>query len=118
MSDITIGEAIARRKLETSVYGSNTIYVQGQHFASRLGPNDCVLSWVDPSGGLCVVPCEQILGEWFHRGVMVYCTLSGSFPRVLPRAFALTGPMIQAIEVGMQRKATRRPAAPKPDDGS
>lgn len=117
MSDVTIGEALSRRRLQTEAYGSRTIYSQGQDYAVRLGPDDCLLSWVDAVGGLCIVPCEKVNDEWFHRGNLLYCTVDSMEARLFQRSAPLTSRMILAIETAMQRKVTRRPVG-KPDDGS
>lgn len=117
MSDITIGEALSRRKLKTEPYGTRTIYSSGQDYAVRLGPDDSLVSWVDPSGGLCVLPCEKVNNEWFHRRLMIYCSVDRAECRDIHRSFVLLPNMLRAIEDAMTRKVTRRPAD-KPSDGS
>lgn len=103
---VSIGEALVRRKLDKHETG----YLAGQYHASRLGPNDVLLSWVDRSGNVCIVPCELRDGEWFQRQVMVTADQLRAGTRTLGRGFALTEEMIRAIQSTMtKKKAPRRP---------
>ena len=57
MSKVTIGEALARRRLKPGPDSTGREgYAKGQHHASRIGDDDCVLSYVDRSGAVCIIP--------------------------------------------------------------
>jgi hypothetical protein len=105
MSDVSLGEAFARRKLTRMLVNTTPAYAPGQYSASRLGPNDAMLSWVGKDGAVCIVPVEHKDEDWFHRGFMVTANQVASLGRMLPRSFALTPEMHKAIDTAMKKTA-------------
>lgn len=97
---ISIGEALARRKLVKVTTANGTVhgYQQGQYKATRLGPDDALLTYVDGSGAVCIVPVERRDGEWFLRGVMIRATQHFAEARYPPRASTIAQDGIRAIQ--------------------
>lgn len=96
---ITIGEALARRRLKPGPDSTGRMgYEKGQHHAARLGDDDCVVSYVDRSGAVCIIPCERRDGEWFQKGVMICASPNFATQRNLPRGFKLTDALVRAIQ--------------------
>lgn len=105
MSDVSLGEAFSRRKLTRMIVNTTPAYVPGQYSASRLGTNDCMLSWVSTDGRVCVLPVERREDEWFTRGHMLMSDQQHALERPLPRSFALTPEMHKAIDAAMKKTA-------------
>lgn len=103
---ITIGEALSRRKLEKVLTAAGTVagYRHGQYKASKLGPDDVLLSWVDRGGAVCICPAERLHGEWFLRGVMVRATQNFAEARDLPRTSQISDEGMRAIQEAMATK--------------
>lgn len=113
MSDVTIGEAYARRRLHKTVIGISDVYKPGQYAASKLGADDAMLTWVGADGAVCIVACNRNEeGEWHHRGAMMRGTFLFITFRPLPRSFALTTEMNRALEKAAPRQGSDPDATP------
>lgn len=97
---ITMGELFAQRKF-AQVNGK---YVPGQYAAKKVSQIDAIVSYVDPMCSICIIPVEKIEDEWFHRRVLLMVGMNFAEVRELPRGFALTDPMVRALQV--KRNAT------------
>lgn len=108
---ISLGEALARRKLKRRSTAGDTVhgYVSGQHAAILIGMEDAVVSYVDRGGAVCIIPCELVHGDWFHRGVMIRATQNFAADRTLPKSRALTELEIRAIQSALKKKAPVQP---------
>lgn len=82
MSKVTVGEAVARRKLKTR---NKEKYVTGQGKVSKLSDEDAIVSYVDNSGSVNILPCECRNDEWFHRGIIIVADTFTATVRNIPR---------------------------------
>lgn len=108
---VTIGEALARRKLEHRETAAGNVkgYAAGQHKATRIAANDAILSYVDRAGAVCIVPVEKIEDDWVHRGVMVRATQHFAETRSLGRGVPLNDEQVRAIQAAFDKKAPAQP---------
>lgn len=114
---VTIGEALARRRLKPGRDSTGReAYAQGQHHAAKLSDEDCVASYVDRSGSVCIIPCERRDGEWFHRGVMVCASPNFAIQRNLPRGSKLNNDTVRAIQAKYNEETP--PPGEGPDEGA
>lgn len=113
---ITMGEALARRRLKHRVGGNGTVYAYepGQHRAQRIGPDDAILSYVDREGAVCILPVERRDGEWFQRGFVVRATQHFAESRTVGRGAPLSDDQVRAIQAAFAAK-TKAPAQPGQD---
>lgn len=103
---ITMGEALARRKLKHRVGANGTVFVYepGQHKAQRIGPNDAILSYVDREGAVCILPVERRDGEWFQRGFVIRATQNFAESRNVRRTMALGDEQVRALQEAFEKK--------------
>lgn len=122
MSTVTIGEALARRRLKQSkMVSGQVLYVPGQYHAARLSDEDCTVSWVDSGGTVNILPCELNKDdEWVRKGIVIVANADGQvWARNIPRGTRLTGVQIDAI---MEKytydddEEEEDPPSPGPDD--
>lgn len=108
---VSIGEALARRKLKKITTGGGKVegYVVGQYSAVLIGTEDAVVSYVDNGGTVCIMPCECIDGEWYHRGVMIRASQNFATDRNLPRTRSLNDLEVRAIQAALEKKAPAQP---------
>lgn len=108
---VTIGEALARRKLEHRDTAAGHVhgYATGQYKATRIGPDDAVLSYVDRAGAVCILPVERINEEWFHKGVMIRATQHFAESRSLGRGTPLRDEQVRAVQEAFKKKALAQP---------
>ena len=97
---VTIGEALARRRLKQSkMPGSgDPIYNPGQYHCAKLSDEDCTVSWVGADGTVNIMPCELVNDDWVKKGVMITATAKGyAAARMIPRNSTLSGSQIDVI---------------------
>lgn len=103
-TDIAIGELIAQRKFRRETIGGVPRFTPGQYASKKVSANDALVTYVDTSGAVCLVPCTRLDdGEWVHRGVVFRVAFTGAEVRPLPNSFRLTDLMVRAIQ---QKKRT------------
>lgn len=110
---LTIGEAMARRKLEKTTINNKmtSTYVKGQHKASKLTDTDAMLSYVDRAGAVIIMPVERIDGTWKGKGVTVRCTTTTVDARSVPRGNVIVGDeLVRALQLAFKEEMTPPPA--------
>lgn len=100
MDEITMGELLGRRRLHKTPRG---LYQPGQHGAVIIG-DKAILSWVDNSGYLCIMPCEFTDDEWIGSQFIVRCGFQTVDSRNLGRKRDLDGDQVNAIKRAQKGK--------------
>ncbi len=114
MSIITLGEMIARRRLKTAKLGPTQLrYVSGQGKATKLSDEDAMVSYVDLSGAVNVIPCEWRDGEAFHREVLIHATPYTAEVRHLRRQSPVS-PGVQTLMRNLFDPPAEKEEAPPP----
>lgn len=98
MSEVTVGELFAGRRFRTETQAGKLQFVPGHYKGRRIGQGDGILSYVDPSGVLCVIPCEYVEDEWMPRGMMVRFGVQSAEVRRMPPGARLSDPGQRAME--------------------
>lgn len=111
MSKVTLGEALARRKLKTLTQGNTLKYLPGQDKVSKLGEEDAIVSFVDNDNNMTIIPMELNQGEWFYRGAAIIATPDFVDLRVLPRRMPVSSRVADLL-----KKAYEKEEAPPPED--
>lgn len=116
---LTRGEALAGRKLEKETRAGVPHFTPGQHQARRLTASECLLTFVDPMGHLCIVPCEKLEdGTWNHREMVIRTGMYFAEVRPLPGTYSLTKESEAAIKEAYKAKGKKKPAPDESGTGS
>lgn len=107
---LSMGEALTGRRLAKETRSGIEYFQEGQHSARRLTDTDVLVSFVDTSGYVCMIPCTFTDDEWMHRGQMVRAGQHAVDVRQLPRSYPIQSHVeaIKAINKTTKKKAPRQ----------
>jgi len=106
--ELTVGELLARRRLKQDTLGGVERYIPGQHSATMIG-DQAILSYVDGTGFVCIVPCHFVDDEWITYAYVVRCGLLTVDSRFMGRPQPLSEASVRALQAAVKKAEEKKP---------